>query len=161
LAKISEYSDSQIDKLFAKYQKEAKKDPSDKNKKILVQLKNEKKKRIKTTQESAQKSSSDLSQLISKASAVNKSKRAVQKKKDSRMSQRLRKTEAPMISKAKANIMFSLAFIFGAIGIVMIADYLLFSWIPIYKHKLTIGIVLIVPACICAKVATYLSDDNR
>lgn len=161
LAKLSEYSDSQIEKIFIKYQNEAKKNPSEKLKKILVQINNERKKRLKKSSQTAAESSSNLSQLVSQAAKSNKSRREKARKKDSKISQKLRKTSAPMISTTKANIMLASALVFGFSGIVIIADHMWFSWINFLPYKLTIGIILIVPACICAKIASYLSDDSR
>jgi hypothetical protein len=161
LAKISELSDAQLEKAYAKYQIEAKKKPSDKLKKLLLQLNNERKKRQKNSANSAAKSSSDLTALISKADKSDKTKRAKQKKKDQNVSQKLRKTSAPAISQMKSNIMLGLAFFFGALGLFLILDSILLSLLPFTKFKLTIGIVMAVPACVCAKLASYLSDDNR
>ncbi len=161
MAKLSEYSDSQIEKIFIKYQNEAKKNPSDKLKKILIQINNERKKRLNKSAASAAESSSDLSKLVSQAAKSNKSRREKAKKKESKISQKLRKTSAPMISTAKANTMLGLAFFFGFSGVIFIADHMWFSWINFIPHQLTIGIIFIVPACICAKVASYMSDDNR
>jgi hypothetical protein len=161
LAKISELSDAQLAKAFAKYQMEAKKKPSDKLKKVLIQINNERKKRQKKSTASATQSSSDLSSLISKASKSETSRRAKQKKKAPMVSQRLKKSDAPMITTHKANIMLALALLFGLTGVILVADDMWFSFIPLFNYKFTIGIVLIVPALVCAKVSSYLSDDNR
>lgn len=160
MAKVSEFSDVQLEKLFLKYQTEYKKKPTDKVKKQLVLIQRERKKR-KEEQTAQSDTASDLSKLIEHADVNTKKRKQQSKQKQNKISNKMRKGSAPAISQMKTNILLGLGLIFGFSGLILVLDCFVLYMLPTFSGKMIVGIILVLIGIGCSKAVSFLSDDNR
>jgi hypothetical protein len=162
VAKINELSDSQLEKAIFQYTEVHKKNPTDKSRHLVQQLQLERQKRQKA-QKITPPDESELDQLSrSVEAAVTKKKRENEKKANKKFKNRVpQKGAAPAISTDKSNILLMSGLISGGLGLLLLADDFLLSFLPAFPFKMFIYIVLISYGIAAAKIASFLSDDNR
>lgn len=171
LAKISEFSDAQLEKAFKKYKSQYREKATPQLKKILVQLDAERKKRTgggspnKTTPKSSDPSPSqtvDLSKLSQSASfMVDKTKKSKASKEKKKLSNKLSKGQGPVIGQLMTNILLGVGGVFALVGLVLVLDVYLLEMLPMFTFKTVLAFVLVIIGMGMMKVAMHLSDDNR
>lgn len=158
MAKISELSNSQLEKAYLKYQSEAKKNPSVKIKAILTQLQKERQARLATPPE--EQDESELAKLTRSAEQSMRMKQIKDAKKQPKLSQRTKKGPGPNISRLKGNLLLFSGIAIGVVGLLLLADDLLTEFIY-FQHKMTLSIILVLIGIALSKLSSTLMDDNR
>lgn len=171
MAKISEFSDAQLDKAFKKYKSQYREKATPQLKKILMQIDAERKKRgAGGSPQSAPKKISDpspsqtvdLSKLSQSASfMVKKTKNAKESKEKKKLSNKLSKGQGPVISQLLTNILLAVGGVLGLLGLFLVLDVYLLEMLPLFAFKTVIAFVLVALGVGAMKVAMHLSDDNR
>lgn len=171
MAKISEFSDAQLEKAFKKYKSQYREKATPQLKKILVQIDTERKKRTSggASKKAAKKSHDpspsqtvDLSKLSQSASImVDKTKQTKASKEKKKLTNKLSKGQGPAISSLVTNILLAVGGVLGLVGLFLVLDIYLLEMLPYFSFKTIIAFVLVILGVGMMKVAMHLSDDNR
>lgn len=178
MAKVSDLSDTQLEKTFRQYHAKYKQEKSDKLKKLLLQLDHERKKRrgnagarsVKPPSSSSSSLSSSPggigsgeSSLMELAMAADKSVRVkkVESDKATRMSRKMQRGPGPMITRNMGNILLFSGLGVGGLGLILLADDYILNVIPPFAYKAPLYWVLLVVGIALSKATSFLSDDSR
>lgn len=143
-----------------RYAQAQKKDPSEKNQKVLQAIQVERKKRqgsVKTESEPL----SDLAALSKSAEASVKKKRQKQQKGKSKLDKIPRKGQGPAMALLKGNLILGVGLVSGLAGIILLADDFLLGYFPDFSFKMFLYAFLIIVGVAASQVSSMLMDDNR
>lgn len=181
MAKLSELSDQQLEKAFAKYQAQFKESQNDKLRNILKQIRTEQQKRgntgggAKTKKASSAKTSATKtssakakakpaskkqSSLADLAAAADQSVRKKSVKKKNKFTQKEGGIKKARISPLVANIMLGSGLLLGLIAMFLLFDYFFLEWIDMSTGAMIGSIVMLALGIGLGMVANNLSDDD-
>lgn len=159
VAKLSELSDTQLEKAYLKYSNLATNDPSGKNKKIAQQIQAERHKRKETTTKNEPEGDA-LAAMSKRTEIAHKQKQAKRQKKASKGLPKV-KGAGPALSTTTGNALLFGGLAAGITGLLLFADHMLLQWIPAFPGKMVIYVILIIAGFVCSKLSSILMDDNR